>query len=245
MAFIFKYLWFIVIPVGLIVAALLKRRRPAVLAAKGVAAIDAERAYGFVALAMIISAAGIGSVQLMGGISNPFFLYSANLHNGYVLTAKLILVMFWLVLIIWIWRSRHFQTYAKLIVPTRYDRLLRVSKPIATVIALVGLSILAFYHGNRLLFVVTNFSTQTVEWADVINGDARYRIQPIPAQKQKSENVPLQGTSEFKLQYKMADQENPRQATVPFSIGEFSMGVIDIRITAEEQLHIGDYRMLK
>lgn len=244
-AIVLKYLWFLVIPLGLVGVTLFKRRNAGVLAEKGVSSSEASAAYRVIAAALVVTAGGIGLVQLAGAIDSPFFLYSGNLGNVYVVAGKLVLGLFWLGLLVWAWGSRQFVTYARLMLPRKASGLLPLAKPFASLVAVIGLSLLIFYQGNRVSFAVLNLSPQSIEWVAVIHEDSRYRIDAIPHQQQTVHSVPLNGSGVFKIQYKLKDTDNIWQAAVPFPISEFSMGFVQLVFNRDGKLHVTDHRLLR
>ena len=244
-AIVLKYLWFIVIPIGLVCVTVFKMRKANVLSEKGVSSSEANAAYRVIAAAVVVTAAGIGLVQLAGGIDSPFFLYSGNLNNVYVIAGKLVLGLFWLGLLLWAWGSRLFVTYAKLILPRKANALLPLAKPFASLVAIIGLSFLIFYQGNRVSFAILNLSSQSIEWIAVIHQDSRYRIDAISQQQQTVLGIPLNGSGVFKIQYKLKDNDNTWQATIPFPISEFSMGFVRLVFNPDGKLHISDHLLLR
>lgn len=244
-AIVLKYLWFIVIPIGLVGVTVFKLRKANVLSEKGVSSSEANAAYRVIAAAVVVTAAGIGLVQLAGGIDSPFFLYSGNLNNVYVIAGKLVLGLFWLGLLVWAWGSRQFVTYAKLVLPRKANALLPLAKPFASLVAIIGLSFLIFYQGNRVSFAILNLSSQSIEWIAVIHQDSRYRIDAIPQQQQTVHSVPLNDSGAFKIQYKLKDDDNAWQAAIPFSISEFSMGFVQLVFNRDGKLQIIDHRFLR
>lgn len=240
-----KYLWFIVIPIGIVGLTLFKMRKADVLSEKGVSSDEANAAYRVTGAAVVATAGCIGLVQFAGGINNPFFLYSSNLDNAYVVAGKLVLGLFWLGLLVWAWGSRQFVTYAKLILPRRANALLPLAKPAASLAALVGLSLLIFYKGNRVPFAILNLSPQPLEWIAVIHQDSHHRIDGIPHQEQTIRSVPLNGSGAFKIQYKLKDSDNTWQAAAPFPISEFSMGFVQLMFNRDGKLHVTDHRLLR
>lgn len=244
-AIVLKYLWFMVIPLGLVGVALFKRRNAGVLAEKGVSGNEANAAYRVIAAALVVTAGGIGLVQLAGGIDSPFFLYSGNLNNVYVVAGKLVLGLFWLGLLVWAWGSRQFVTYARLMLPQKASALLPLARPFASLAAVIGLSLLIFYQGNRVSFAILNLSPESIEWVAVIHEDSRYHIDAIPQQQQTVHSVPLNGSGAFKIQYKLKDKDNTWQAAIPFSISEFSMGFVQLVFNRDGKLHVTDHRLLR
>jgi len=244
-AVILKYLWFIVIPIGLMGVTLFKVRKDSVLSDKGVSSAEANAAYRMIAFAIVATAGGIGLAQLAGGIGNPFFLYSGNLSNGYVVAGKVVLGLFWLGLLVWTWGSRQFVTYAKLVLPRRARVLLPLAKPFSSLVAVIGLSFLVFYQGNRVPFAIFNLSHQPIEWVSIIHQNDSYRINDISQQKPTIRNVPLNGSGTFKIQYKLKDSDSTWQAKIPFSISEFSMGFVQLVFSRDGKLRIADHRLLR
>ena len=244
-AIILKYLWFIVIPLGLIGLILFKIRKASVLTEKGVSSAEADAAYRVIAAAIVLTAGGIGLAQLAGGIANPFFLYSGNLHNHYVVAGKVVLGLFWLGLLVWAWGSRQFMTYARLILPRKARVLLPLAKPFASLVAAVGLSFLAFYQGNRVPFAILNLSNHAIERIAIIHQNNRYPIDGIPQQTPIVRSIPLNGSSAFKIQYKLKDSDKTWQAVIPFTISEFSMGFVQLIFSRDGKLRVMDHRLLR
>lgn len=244
MVFILQYLWFAVIPLGLVGVTLFKRRNDDVLQEKAVTIEEANSAYLMIMFAMVATAGGIGVVQLLGNISNPFFVYSGNLENDYVLAGKIVLGLFWVGLIIWAWFSNQFTTYAKLILPRKLSGLLVLAKPFATVVAITGISFLLFYAGNKVPFLILNFQEQPVEWVKIIADDKAHQIDRIPGRQQQMHSIPINGKSQLDVQYKLPEHQNPWQASLPFEVSEFSMGYVEIIINKDGKLRIGDKRLL-
>ncbi|HVK98171.1 MAG TPA: hypothetical protein VM553_00090 [Dongiaceae bacterium] len=244
-AIVLKYLWFIVIPIGLVGVTVFKMRKANVLSEKGVSSSEANAAYRVIAAAVVVTAAGIGLVQLVGGIDSPFFLYSGNLNNVYVIAGKSVLALFWLGFLMWVWGSRQFVTYAKLVLPRKANSLLPLAKPVASLVAIIGLSFLMFYQANRVSLAILNLSPQSIEWIAVIHQDSRHRIDAIPQQQQTVHSVPLNDSGTFKIQYKMKEKDNIWQATIPFPISEFSMGFVKLVFDRDGKLHIADHLLLR
>lgn len=244
-AIVLKYLWFIVIPIGLIGLALFKLRKASVLSQKGVSSTEANAAYWMIAVSIVVTAGGIGLAQLMGGINNPSFLYSGNWGNGYVVAGKVVLGLFWIGLLLWAWSSPQFMTYAKLILPRKASVLLPLAKPFASLVAAIGLSLLVFYQGNRVPFAVLNRSPQPLDWVAILHDDNRYRIDEIPQQEPTLHNIPLNGSSAFKIQYRLADSDKTWEADIPFTISEFSMGFVQLEFSRDGKLRVTDHRLLR
>lgn len=244
-AFILKYLWFIVIPLGLIGVTLFKIRKANVLSEKGVSSHEANAAYRVIAVAVVFTAGGIGLVQWVGGINSPFFLYSGNLDNAYVVAGKVVLGLFWLGFLGWVWGSRQFVTYAKLVLPRKAIVLLPLAKPFASLVACAGLGLLMFYHANRVPFAISNLSPQTIEWIAIIHQDNRYLIDAIGKQNPTVISVPMKGSGAFKIQYKLKDGNSTLQAAIPFTISEFSMGFVQVVFNRDGTLQIADRRLLR
>jgi len=244
-AIFLKYLWFIVIPVGLISVTLFKLRNANVLAEKGVSNSEANAAYRVIAAAIVVTASGIGLVQLAGGINSPFFLYSGNLGNDYVVAGKAVLGLFWLGFLAWVWGSNQFTTYAKLILPRKAGVLLPLAKPFASLVVVLGLSLLIFYQGNRVPFAILNLSGQAIERIAILHQDNRYRIDEIPQQKSIVRSIPLNGSGSFKIQYKLKDSDKTWQGAIPFTISEFSMGFVQLVFSRDGKLHVLDHRLLR
>ncbi len=245
LAITLKYLWFIVIPAGLIGVAMLKIRKANVLAEKGISTNDADAAYRVIAAAVVFTAGGIGMVQLMGGISSPFFLYSGNLNNAYVVAGKSVLGLFWLGFLAWVWGSSQFMTYAKLILPRKLNVLLPLAKPFASLVAILGMGLLMFYQGNRVSFAISNRSQQSIEWITIIDQDSHYRIDAIDHQNPTVLSIPLNDLGTFKVRYKFKDRSQTWQAAIPFTISEFSVGFVQLVLNREEKLQVSDHRLLR
>ena len=244
-AIILKYLWFIVIPIGLIGVTLFKMRKASVLSEKGVSSAEANTAYRVIAAAVVLTAGGIGLAQQAGGINSPFFLYSGNLSNHYVVAGKVVLGLFWIGLLVWAWGSSQFMTYAKLLLPRKLSFLLPLAKPFASLVAVIGLSLLMFYQGNRVPFAILNLSDKSIERIAIIHQDKLYRIDGIPTQKPIIRSVPLNGSGTFNIQYKLKDSDQTWRAAIPFTISEFSMGYVQLVFGRDGKLRVADHRLLR
>lgn len=246
---IMQYAWFVVIAIGILLSSLSKAVRQHKLVEAGVDHTHINRIHSQVTVVMAITAGLIGTNQAYAQIQNPFYIYSQNLDNVHVLIGKVILALFWTTFLIWVWASKNFPIYVRLILPNALKRLEFLAKPVATLSIIAGMGALALYPGNRLPVLVTNGSNQNVEWIQVAaNGDfagAQQDLKSIPPKSKKVENIRLDSDTQYTLKFKLAESDKPLQATVPFEISEFSMGLIHVAFDEDMRLRIFDRRVFK
>jgi len=242
---LFQYSWFAAIIVGVLFSTLFYRVSDATLAHKGLVREEVNRAYLCISGAMAITAGIIGTVQAIANIQNPFFLYSQNLDNPYVLVAKLTLTAFWITFALWVWFSKQFNTYSRLVLPQSLYFFLKPSRAILSVIIIIGIAAIYLYPGNRLPFVVINLSHSPINWIEVSSGDSRGEIKSIKARSQKVKQITLGSNERYTLRYKLDDNPKIYGAKIPFAIGEFSVGMVQVVMDSSGQLKIIDRRLFK
>ena len=246
---VMQYAWFVVIAIGIVLSTLSKSRRQHRLVETGVEHAHINRIHGQVTVAMAVTAGLIGTNQAYAQIQNPFYIYSQNLDNIHVLIGKLVLALFWLTFLVWVWASKNFPIYVQLILPKAFKRLEFLAKPVATICVVAGMGALVLYPGNSLPVLVTNGSDQQVEWIQVAaNGDfvgAQQELKSIAPNGKKVKNIRLDSETQYTLKFKLAERDKPLQATVPFEISEFSMGLIHVAFDEEMRLRVFDRRVFK
>lgn len=246
---VMQYAWFVVILIGIVLSTVSKAVRQHKLVETGVAHAHINRIHVQVTVAMAVTAGLVGTNQAYAQIQNPFYVYSQNIDNIHVLIGKAVLALFWLTFLVWVWASKNFQIYVRLILPNALKRLEFLSKPVATLCVIAGMGTLALYPGNRLPVLVTNGSDQKVEWIQVAaNGDfdgAQQDLKSIAPNSKKVQNIRLDSDTQYMLKFKLAETDKPLQARVPFEISEFSMGLIHVAFDDEMRLRIFDRRVFK
>lgn len=242
---IFKFSWFFAMAIGLIFSTIYKRANHEKLMKKGIAKEDVDKAYIAITAGMVITAGLIGLNQLISGIENPFYLYSQNLSNTSVLIGKCILSGFWAVLILWCWFSQQFTVYVRLILPEPLKKLEFMAKPFMSLVALVGVVLLFIYPGNQLPIIITNTSDQQIEWVEISNSEKKYRTGPIASKKQKVQRLVLKEDTMYVVKYKLEGNPKTLGAKVPFEIGEFSMGAVQVLFDRAGGLRVLDRRLFK
>ena len=246
---IMQYAWFVAIAVGILLSSLTKAIRQHKVVETGVEHAHINRIHGQVTVAMAVTAGLIGTNQAYAQIQNPFYVYSQNIDNVHVLIGKSVLALFWLVFLVWVWASKSFPIYVRLVLPNALRRLGFFARPVATVFVVVGMAALALYPGNQLPVLVTNGSDQQVEWIKVAaNGDfseAQQHLESIAPNSKKVQNITLDSETRYTVKFKLAENDKPFQARVPFEISEFSMGLIHVAFDEEMRLRILDRRVFK
>lgn len=246
---IMQYAWFVAIAVGILLSSLSKTIRQHKLAETGVDHAHINRIHTQVTVAMAVTAGLIGTNQAYAQIQNPFYVYSQNIDNVHVLIGKIVLALFWLVFLVWVWASKNFPIYVRLILPNALERLGFLARPVATVCVVVGMAALVLYPGNQLPVLVTNGSDQQVEWIKVAaNGDfaeSQQHLESIAPNSKKVQNITLDSETRYTVKFKLAESDQPLQARVPFEISEFSMGLIHVAFDEEMRLRILDRRVFK
>ena len=75
--------------------------------------------------------------------------------------------------------------------------------------------------------------------------DDQHSLESIAPNSKKVKNITLDSETRYTVKFKLAEKEQPLQASVPFEISEFSMGLIHVAFDEDMRLRILDRRVFK
>ena len=243
MSALLDYLWFIVIPFGLINVAFVYWRALSHLNRNALLKQRAFIAAVTVAVALSVTSLLVGSIQLMGGFENPFYIYSADISNPYVLSGKLVILVFWITVLVWSWFTDGLTSYAKLFFFPMTALQKKLAKLGATGGALIGIAILGFYHGSAIPVIVNNYNGETVEWITLKYEGGETTLKLIDPKTRAVMSIKPNRVSALSVSFKLVGQARANKANLPLVLSDVAMGYIDLFVTKEGQLGLGDHLM--
>jgi hypothetical protein len=120
-----KYFWFSLIFIGAANALLIQRRAKPLIAKRPELQLHANRVSYTLVLMIGIPSALLGIIQWVAGYESPFYIFSDDLSNGYLLTAWIVMGGLRLFILWWLWCTTGVESYLA-ITPIRINkRLLR------------------------------------------------------------------------------------------------------------------------
>lgn len=243
MSTILIYSWFVIIPFGLINVVFVYWRALTHLNRNALLKRRALIAAVTVAVAMSVVALLVGSIQIMGGIENPFYIYSSDLSNPYVLWGKLVVLGFWVTVLVWSWVTDGLTSYAKLFFFPMTALQKRFVKISATGIALGGIALLGLYHGSAVPVIVNNYNGETVEWITIQYAGGKTTLNTINSKTRAVMSIKPNKVSPLTVSFKLKGQESAGKAELPLVLSDVAMGYINLYVTKEGQLGLGEHLM--
>lgn len=240
MTFVLSHLWFAVIPLGLLNVIFLYFRARKHLSHDPELKKNARRAVYCLAVAMAVTASFVGAMQLMGGFQNPFYIYSSNLDNPYILTGKIAIYVFWVAVLVWAWFTEGLVNYTKLFFLTVKPYEQTLLRGLATLVCVGGITALTFYNGSAVAVVINNYHDAGVEWVQVDFAGGESRLGAIEPDSRAMTTIKPQHTGEVSVTYKLLSAENAYRARMPFQLGDISMGFVELSVTEDGKLGVRD-----
>ena len=243
MSVILDHLWFSIIPFGLINVAFVYWRALPHLNRNALLKRRAFIAAITVAVTLSATSLLVGSIQIMGGFANPFYIYSVDIANPYVLAGKLVLFLFWITVLVWSWFTDGLISYAKLFFFPMTALQKKFVKLSATGAAVVGVAVLALYHGSAIPIIVNNYNGQAVEWITLKYEGGATTLQSIEPKTRAVMSIKPNRVSTLSVSFKLQGQNQASQARLPIELSDVAMGYIDLFVTKEGQLGLGEHLM--
>ena len=148
-----KYFWFSIIFIGGANAWFVQKRARPLIIANPLLQIDANRVSITLMLMIGIPSALLGIIQLIAGYANPFYIFSDDLNNPYLLSAWIAMAGLRVFILYWLWFTRGLESYLA-VTPVRLNKP-NIFKNIAGV--LIIRCILSFIFIIWLVSVIANF----------------------------------------------------------------------------------------
>ena len=243
MSSLLNYSWFIVIPFGLINVVFVYWRALSHLNRNELLKRRAFIAAVSVAVALSVTSLLVGTIQLMGGFENPFYVYSVDISNPYILAGKLVLLLFWVIVLVWSWLTDGLISYAKLFFFPMTALQKTLARWGATCVALFGIAILALYHGSAIPIIVNNYNGEAVEWITLQYEGGETTIKSINPKTRAVMSIKPNRVSTLNVSFKLVGQDSANQANLPLVLSDVAMGYIDLFVTKEGQLGLGEHLM--
>lgn len=245
MSHILSNLWFAVIPLGLLNVIFLYLRARKHLSHDPQLRKSARKAVLYLAISMGITASTVGILQIFGEFNNPFFIYSNNLSDPYVLAGKIVIYLFWAGVLIWAWFTDGLISYAKLLFLSVSKFQHHFLKLAATAVCAGGILVLTFYNGSAIAVVINNHNEQSVEWVKVSFEGGESKLESIESLSRVITSIKPSKAGDVEVIFKMADQKNPYKAKMPFELSDIPMGYFEVAVTQEGKISVKDRLIFK
>ena len=96
-----------------------------------------------------------------------------------------------------------------------------------------------------MTFVIINLSQTPIDWLEVTNQNEKIKVEDVKARSQKLRTMTVSPNPDYTLQYKLNNKDKVYGAAIPFPIGEFSMGMVQVLIDSKGNLKVIDRRIFK
>lgn len=106
-----KYFWFGIILFAIANAWVVQKRARPLIADNPLLQIDANRVSITLILMISIPSALLGVIQLMAGYESPFYIFSDDLSNSYLLSAWLVMAGLRVFILYWLWFTKGLESY--------------------------------------------------------------------------------------------------------------------------------------
>lgn len=245
MSHILSNLWFAVIPLGLLNVVFLYLRARKHLSHDPQLKRSARKAVLYLAITMGVTASTVGVIQIFGDFNNPFFIYSSNLSDPYVLAGKIVMYLFWVCVLAWAWFTDGLISYAKLLFLSVSKFQHQFLKLAATAVCAGGILVLTFYNGSAIAVVINNHNEQSVEWVKVSFEGGESRLESIESLSRVMTSIKPSKAGEVEVIYKLSDKKNPYKATMPFELSDLPMGYFEVVVTQDGKISVRDHLIFK
>ncbi|MFT6467163.1 MAG: hypothetical protein ACJARQ_000308 [Oleispira sp.] len=111
LAVFLKYFWFSIILVAVTNAWFVQKRARPLIAKNPLLQLDANRVSITLILMISIPSAMLGIIQLMAGYESPFYIFSDDLSNRYLLSAWIVMAGLRVFILYWLWFTKGLESY--------------------------------------------------------------------------------------------------------------------------------------
>ena len=111
LAVFLKYFWFSIILVAVTNAWFVQKRARPLIAKNPLLQLDANRVSITLILMISIPSAMLGIIQLMAGYESPFYIFSDDLSNHYLLSAWMVMAGLRVFILYWLWFTKGLESY--------------------------------------------------------------------------------------------------------------------------------------
>ena len=121
LAVFLKYFWFSIILVAVANAWFVQKRARPLIAKNPLLQLDANRVSMTLILMISIPSAMLGIIQLIAGYESPWYIFSDNLSNKYLLGAWIVMAGLRVFILYWLWFTKGLESYIA-ITPVRLKK---------------------------------------------------------------------------------------------------------------------------
>ena len=111
LAVFLKYFWFSIILVAVTNAWFVQKRARPLIAKNPLLQLDANRVSITLILMISIPSAMLGAIQIMAGYESPFYIFSDDLSNRYLLSAWIVMAGLRVFILYWLWFTKGLESY--------------------------------------------------------------------------------------------------------------------------------------
>jgi hypothetical protein len=111
LAIYLKYFWFSIILVAVANAWFVQKRARPLIAKNPLLQLDANRVSITLILMISIPSAMLGAIQIMAGYESPFYIFSDDLSNRYLLSAWIVMAGLRVFILYWLWFTKGLESY--------------------------------------------------------------------------------------------------------------------------------------
>ena len=111
LAVFLKYFWFSIILVAVTNAWFVQKRARPLIAKNPLLQLEANRVSITLILMISIPSAMLGIIQLMAGYESPFYIFSDDLSNRYLLSAWIVMAGLRVFILYWLWFTKGLESY--------------------------------------------------------------------------------------------------------------------------------------
>jgi hypothetical protein len=111
LAIYLKYFWISIILVAVANAWFVQKRARPLIAKNPLLQLDANRVSITLILMISIPSAMLGAIQIMAGYESPFYIFSDDLSNRYLLSAWIVMAGLRVFILYWLWFTKGLESY--------------------------------------------------------------------------------------------------------------------------------------
>ena len=111
LAVFLKYFWFSIILVAVANAWFVQKRTRPLIAKNPLLQLDANRVSMTLILMISIPSAILGIIQLIAGYESPWYIFSDDLSNKYLLSAWIVMAGLRVFILYWLWFTKGLESY--------------------------------------------------------------------------------------------------------------------------------------
>ena len=116
-----KYFWFSIIFIGGANAWFVQKRARPLIIENPLLQLDANQVSITLILMIGIPSALLGIIQLIAGYASPFYIFSDDLSNPYLLSAWIVMAGLRVFIIYWLWFTKGLESYLA-VTPVRFNK---------------------------------------------------------------------------------------------------------------------------